>query len=78
MTLAGAQVREARELLGWSIIKLAIMTNLGMQRIKLVESDDWLVTPANIERVRSVMEAAGVEFIAENGGGQRVRMRKGE
>jgi hypothetical protein len=42
MTLAGAQVREARELLGWSIIKLAIMTNLGMQRIKLVESDDWL------------------------------------
>jgi transcriptional regulator with XRE-family HTH domain len=73
MILTGAQVREARELLGWSRIKLAVMTSLGAQRIMLVETDDWLVTPANIERVRAVMEAAGVTF--EDG---RVRLQEGK
>ena len=30
----------------------------------------------NLARVRSAFEAAGVEFIAENGGGAGVRLRK--
>ncbi|WP_374309840.1 hypothetical protein [Methylocella sp.] len=32
--------------------------------------------PNNVSAVRSALEAAGVEFIAENGGGQGVRLRK--
>ena len=28
------------------------------------------------EKIRSALEAAGVEFIEENGGGQGVRLRK--
>jgi hypothetical protein len=30
----------------------------------------------NVAAVRSALEAAGVEFIAENGGGPGVRLRK--
>ena len=29
-----------------------------------------------VDAIRSVLEAAGVEFIAENGGGAGVRLRK--
>lgn len=32
--------------------------------------------PANARAIRSALEAAGVEFIAENGGGPGVRLRK--
>jgi hypothetical protein len=31
---------------------------------------------ANVQTVQAVLEAAGVEFIAENGGGPGVRLRK--
>lgn len=32
----------------------------------------------NVDAVRRALEAAGVEFIAENGGGPGVRLRKGQ
>ncbi len=32
----------------------------------------------NVAAIRSALEQAGVEFIAENGGGAGVRLRKGE
>jgi hypothetical protein len=34
------------------------------------------VTPANEAALRKALEAAGVEFIDENGGGPGVRLRK--
>ncbi len=33
--------------------------------------------PNNLAAIRTALEAAGVEFIAENGGGAGVRLRKG-
>lgn len=33
--------------------------------------------PNNLAAIRAALEAAGVEFIAENGGGAGVRLRKG-
>jgi hypothetical protein len=32
--------------------------------------------PANARAIRAALEAAGVEFIPENGGGAGVRLRK--
>ena len=32
--------------------------------------------PATVAAIRAALEAAGVEFIAENGGGAGVRLRK--
>ncbi|WP_461655133.1 hypothetical protein [Methylorubrum aminovorans] len=34
------------------------------------------VTEANGDAIRRALEAAGLEFIAENGGGPGVRLRK--
>jgi hypothetical protein len=34
------------------------------------------MNPDNVAKVRAALEAAGVEFIAENGGGPGVRLRK--
>jgi transcriptional regulator with XRE-family HTH domain len=34
--------------------------------------------PRTLDAIRSALEAAGVEFIAENGGGAGVRLRKRE
>jgi len=33
--------------------------------------------PRTIAAIRAALESAGVEFIAENGGGAGVRLRKG-
>ncbi|WP_370643281.1 XRE family transcriptional regulator [Roseomonas cutis] len=33
---------------------------------------------STLTAIRAALEAAGVEFIAENGGGAGVRLRKGE
>jgi hypothetical protein len=33
--------------------------------------------PNNLAAIRAALEAAGVEFIPENGGGAGVRLRKG-
>jgi len=34
--------------------------------------------PATLEKLRGALELAGVEFIAENGGGAGVRLRKAD
>ena len=52
---------------GLSLPTIQRMEKLGMERSQA----------GNVERVRLAIEAAGVEFIPENGGGAGVRMRKG-
>jgi hypothetical protein len=42
-----------------------------------VAEDEIALTAANILAIRNALEAAGVEFIDENGGGPGVRLRKG-
>ena len=46
-----------------------------IRRAELKESETSLTT-ANDLAIRRVLEAAGVEFIDENGGGPGVRLRK--
>jgi hypothetical protein len=76
--LNSAQIRAARALLRWSAADLAREAALGLATIKRAELADGetSMTMANDLAVRRTLEAAGVEFIDENGGGPGVRLRQ--
>jgi hypothetical protein len=76
--LSSAQIRAARALLRWSAQDLADASALGVNTIRRAEvaDDNIALTAANNKTLRHVLEAAGVEFIDENGGGPGVRLRK--
>jgi ribosome-binding protein aMBF1 (putative translation factor) len=76
--LASSQIRAARALLRWSALDLAQAASLGantIRRAEVVEGETSL-TAANELALRRTLEAAGVEFIDENGGGPGVRLRR--
>ena len=76
--LTSAQIRAARSLIRWTADDLATACALSVatvRRAELKESETALTT-ANDLAIRRALEAAGVEFIDENGGGPGVRLRK--
>jgi transcriptional regulator with XRE-family HTH domain len=75
--LTSAQLRAARSLIRWSAEDLARETALSVATIRRAELADGetSMTAANDLAVRRTLEAAGVEFIDENGGGPGVRLR---
>jgi hypothetical protein len=75
--MTGGQIRSARALLRWTADMLAERSKVGVATIKRAEGIDGEVrmTPANVDAVQRAFEAAGIEFIPENGGGAGVRMR---
>jgi transcriptional regulator with XRE-family HTH domain len=77
MGISSAQLRAARALLRWSALDLAKASKVGVATIRRVEIIDGHipVTSANELAIRRALEAAGVEFIDENGGGAGVRLR---
>ena len=76
--LTSAQVRAARALVRWSAEDLARQCAVGVTTIRRAElaDDETSMTAANDRAVRYALEAAGVEFIDENGGGPGVRLQK--
>lgn len=80
LTVTGPQLRGARGFLGWSAQQLADASKVGIATIWRAEKEPGQVkiTPANAHALRQALEAAGVEFIPENGGGAGVRLRKSE
>jgi transcriptional regulator with XRE-family HTH domain len=78
MPLTSAQIRAARALIRWSAEDLARETALSVATIRRAEiaEGEISMTAANDLAVRRALEAAGVEFIDENGGGPGVRLRK--
>jgi hypothetical protein len=76
--LTSAQIRAARALLRWSAEDLARESSLGVTTIRRAElaEGETSMTTVNDSAVRRTMEAAGVEFIDENGGGPGVRLKK--
>ena len=76
--LTSAQLRAARALLRWSAEDLARQSALGVTTIRRAEltENETSLTVANDQAVRRALEAAGVEFIDENGRGPGVRLRK--
>jgi transcriptional regulator with XRE-family HTH domain len=77
MLLTGGQIRAARAFVGWSARDLAERAGLGLSTVQRAEASDGepSITKANLAAIRTSLETAGVEFIAENGGGPGVRLR---
>ena len=67
--------QEARKLLGWSQERLAAAADLTPAAVEEFEAGSP-ATPDVILAIRTALEAAGVEFIPENGGGAGVRLKK--
>jgi ribosome-binding protein aMBF1 (putative translation factor) len=77
-SLSSAQIRGARALLRWSAADLAREAALGANTVRRAEvaEEETSLTAANELAIRRTLEAAGIEFIDENGGGPGVRLRK--
>ena len=66
----------ARAGLGLGVRELASAAVVTPETVVRLEKGNTL-RPRTLAAIRSALESAGVEFIAENGGGPGVRLRKG-
>lgn len=71
-----ATCRAGRALLDWSQDRLAQAANVGQSTVRNFEAGRSIPVANNLSAMTGALEIAGVEFIAENGGGAGVRMRK--
>ena len=72
-----SQCRMARAAVEMTISDLAERASVAPNTISRFEARKTDPIPATIAALRQALEAAGVEFIPENGGGAGVRLRKG-
>lgn len=72
------QVKAARALLRWSQVDLAAASGISLPTIKRLEASTGVVggREETGAAICAALQAAGVEFIPENGGGVGVRLRK--
>ena len=78
--MTGLQVRAARHLLGWSSYRLGALAGVPINALRAFEVTGSMQPPMHgkadrLLEIRKILEAAGVEFIPENGGAAGVRLR---
>jgi transcriptional regulator with XRE-family HTH domain len=76
--LLSPQCRAARALLGWSQDQLEAASKVAKKTIADFERGARSPYPRTLADLRRALEVAGIEFIAENGGGAGVRLRHGK
>jgi transcriptional regulator with XRE-family HTH domain len=69
------QIKMARAALGWGVRELATAAKVSGDTVNRLERGERL-RERTLAAVRAAMEAAGVVFITENGGGPGVRLNK--
>lgn len=62
-----AQIRAARGLLAWTQTHLAKQVGVSGPAIHMIEAGTTRPRPATQERIRQVLEEAGVRFVSEDG-----------
>lgn len=70
------QCRAARALVGMSQDQLASEAKVGNSTVRNFEAGRSIPVTNNIDAIERALEARGVRFIPENGGGAGVRMAK--
>ena len=71
-----SQCRAARALIDLTQPQLAEAASVGLSTVVDFEKSRRAVSDAAKEAIRAALEAAGVEFIPENGGGAGVRLKR--
>jgi len=75
--ITSSQIRAARHLANLSQTDIATATGLSLPTIRRAESErEVSVSSDAIAAIHRALEAAGIEFIAENSGGVGVRLKK--
>ncbi|WP_371264614.1 helix-turn-helix domain-containing protein [Brucella cytisi] len=65
--IVGLQCRLARVALGWGVRELSEAANVSTQTIVRLERGEEL-RPATLERIKGVLEGAGISFISDENG----------
>lgn len=75
--ITGRQIAAARTLLSMGQTDLAAAASISVPTLKRMEASDGPAAGManNVRAVIAVLEAAGLEFIPENGGGAGIRFR---
>jgi predicted transcriptional regulator len=78
LVLSSELIRAARALVRWEQRDLARASSVSLPTIKRLESKAGIMAAhfSTVAALRKALEAAGVEFIDENGGGPGIRLRK--
>jgi predicted transcriptional regulator len=78
LLLRSELIRAARALVRWEQRDLAGASSVSLPTIKRLESRPGVMAAhlSTVAALKKALEAAGVEFIDENGGGPGVRLRK--
>lgn len=76
MMIKPMQCRAARGILQWSQSDLAAKAKVARATLADFESEKREPYERTLVDIQRALEAAGVEFIPENGGGAGVRLRK--
>lgn len=75
--ISSGQIRAARSLLGLSQSQIASAAGISIPTLKRAEGDGKIIaSEKSVLDIKRALEAAGVEFIPENGGGAGVRLAK--
>ncbi|MER8776378.1 transcriptional regulator [Mesorhizobium sp. M0977] len=76
--ITSEQLRAARALLQWDQKALAAKSKVSVATIKRLEPIAGMLkaNQVTIEALKRALEAGGVEFIPENGGGPGVRLAR--
>ena len=76
--ITGVQIRCARAALGLSAEELAEKVGIASKTVRRLEaaSDVPQTTTATIQKLQSVLEAAGIEFIGTPDDGPGIRIRR--
>src|SRR5450755_178212 len=80
LSITSEQLRSARALLRWEQRDLAKASGVSLPSVKRLETQPGPLAAQErtIVELRSALEEAGIEIIAENGGGPGVRLRKSQ
>jgi hypothetical protein len=76
MTITGAQVKAARELLGWSQIKLTLASGIDGGAVRRFETGKRLPPRSVGMALSRTLKSAGIIFVEEDGEGPGVRLKK--